>query len=665
MDFFSRQYSARRTTFRLVVYFIIAVVLIFVAVNALLYITAVATTHEPGGGTFLWHIWTPQALLGTLMLVGGGSLLEWLRLREGGKAVAEMLGARRVDFATRIPVERQFLNVTEEMAIASGVPLPMLYVLDHEMAINAFVAGYSAQQSVMVVTQGALEQLSRDELQGVIGHEFSHILNGDMRINMRLLAILAGILAIGQAGGFLMRSVTDTNHHPRGRSRNNGAPAAFFFGLGLWLIGYIGLFFGRLIKAAVSREREKLADAASVQFTRNPDGLAGALYKVSRTGSRLANLHAEEMSHMCFGESLNFGQLFATHPPIEERIKAIAPTFLTRVKYRQPTQGGVHSVGSDAESIETTDSTTLLTGLTPLATGQSSSREPAPAIDKVYEFEAVAIPSAPIAVPVAPISARVGAIGVDDLHSAQRLHQNLPVEVSRALQTTTGAKAVLFALIAHHQEVDAQTIREFFSEQKTFAAWVEQLWTQLQALDQRLALPVVELSLPRLSLLDAEDAKNFLVSLRRFVLLNDQVSVFEFSLLRIIEQHIQPASAVFRSHPIDKLAQPVAHLVATLLQYGAHPPEQRAQVYQQLLLPILKVVPPMPTEELLTLRELDRTLRQFRYLNPEARRTLINLAAATIQSDGILHIAEYELLRAIAALLSCPLPLLQLKQVAA
>jgi len=279
MDFFSRQYRARRTTFRLVVYFAIAVVLIFMAVNALLYVTAVASTHEQGGGTFLWHIWTPQALLGTLILVGGGSLLEWLRLREGGKAVAEMLGARRIDFATRDSQERQFLNVTEEMAIASGTPVPMLYILDGEMAINAFVAGYNAEQSVLVITQGALAQLSRDELQGVIGHEFSHILNGDMRINMRLLAILAGILAIGQAGGYLMRSVTHTSHRSRDNNKNNNVPVVFIFGLGLWLIGYIGLFFGRLIKAAVSRERETLADAASVQFTRQADGLAGAYIK--------------------------------------------------------------------------------------------------------------------------------------------------------------------------------------------------------------------------------------------------------------------------------------------------------------------------------------------------------------------------------------------------
>jgi Zn-dependent protease with chaperone function len=571
-----------------------------------------------------------------------------------------MLGARRVDFATRTALERQFLNVTEEMAIASGMPVPMLYVLDREMAINAFVAGYSAQQSVMVVTQGTLEQLSRDELQGVIGHEFSHILNGDMRINMRLLAILAGILAIGQLGGFLMRSVSDTNNHRHSRDRsrnNNGAPVAFFFGFGLWLIGYIGLFFGRLIKAAVSHERETLADAASVQFTRHPEGLAGALYKVSLNGSQLANLHAEEMSHMCFGESLSFSRLFATHPPIEERIEAIAPAFLTRMKYRQPTPGGV--AHADAE---TAASSPLLTGFAPSEQGPNS--EPALTEDKVFEFEPVVIPvAAPI--PAVPISVRVGDITVDDLLSAQRLHQNLPVEVSRALQTTTGAKAVLFALITHHQQTDANTIRDFFSEQKTFAAWVEQLWLQLQALDERLALPIVELCLPRLSLLDAQDAKDFLVSLRSFVLLNNQVSVFEFSLLKIIEQQIQPTPTVFRSHPIDKLAQPVAHLVATLLQYGAHPPAQRAQVYQQLLLPVLKTVPTMPDDERLNLRELDRTLRQFRYLTPEGKRTLINLAAATIQSDGILHVAEYELLRAIAALLSCPLPLLQLKQVTA
>ncbi len=667
MDFFSRQDAARRATLRLVVYFFVAVMLIFQGVNTLLYLLAVSVSYDNGSGSVLWHAWSAQALVGTLILIGGGSLLEWLRLREGGKAVAEVMGARRIDFATRHPLERQLLNITDEMAIASGIPAPVTYILDQEMAINAFVAGYHTQQSVLVVTQGTLEKLSRDELQGVIGHEFSHILNGDMRLNMRLLAVLSGILAIGQAGGFLMRSVSNTRYSSHGRDRNGAVPALFFLGLGLWLVGYIGLFFGRLIKAAVSREREKLADAASVQFTRYPDGLAGALYKISVNGSALANLHAEEMSHMCFGESLAFGRLFATHPSIEERINAIAPTFLTRIKYRQTTTP-TETTNSESER-ERAKLSELMTGFASSTSmpAQDITKRPPNIIrdaDQAIDLQRMAFPVAVSTIPpISLMSERVGAITVDDLHSAQCLHKNLPVEVSRALQTTTGTKAVLFALIAHHQTTTTRTIQDFFVEQKSFAMWVEQLWLQLQTLDACFSLAIVDLSLSRLSLLDAQAATSFLVELRRFVLLNKDISVVEFSLLKIIEQHIQPVTSVLRTLPIDKLTQPIAHLVATLLQYGAHPYAQRTVVYQQLLSPLLKIVPPMVNDERLTLKELDRSLRQLRYLTPNGKKTVINLVATTIQSDGILHLAEYELLRAIAALLSCPLPLLQLKLV--
>lgn len=650
MDFFSRQDQARRATSRLVFYFIVAVVLIFVAVDILLYGVARLSGYGNVTGTMLQHDWTLQAFVGTMILIGSGSLLEWLRLRDGGVAIADMLGAKRVDFATRDPLERQFLNVSEEMAIASGMSAPMLYVLDREQSINAFVAGHDQQHSVLVVTRGALEHLSRAELQGVIGHEFSHILNGDMRLNMRLLAILAGILALGQVGGFLMRSTADSGQRQRQRKddKSGVVVVVFVFGAGLWLIGYIGLFFGRLIKAAVAREREKLADAASVQFTRHPEGLAGALYKISVIGSRLDNLHAEEMSHMCIGESLHFSRLFATHPSIEERIKAIDPTFLIRVKYRDPALYD----RQPAPPVTAVPEADVARSIADSVIGFSADNLPAAA------RSASADAAMPVNASSAAVSLRVGELTMTDLSSAQQLHRNLPVEVTRALQTTTGAKAVLFALLAHRQHADAAAVSAFFASQQSFGQWVEQLQQQVQTLDQRFALPMVELALPRLSLLEPETGKAFIVELRRFVLLNQDISVFEFALLKLIEQQFLAAGPVFRSHDLDKLAQPVAQLVATLLEYGAHPPSEREDVYRQLLTPVLTPVPPMPPAAQRTLRELDRSLRQFRYLRPDGKKRLIDLAAATIQSDGVLRLAEYELLRVLAALLACPLPLL-------
>ncbi len=235
--------------------------------------------------------------LGTLAVIFVASVYHLLQLREGGDAIARMLGATRVESDTRDPLERRLLNVVEEMSIASGVRVPAVYVLQDEPGINAFAAGFDLSKCIVTVTRGTLQALNRDELQGVIGHEFSHILNGDMGLNLRMMSVLGGILFIGAIGGFLMRSAGRSR---RGSGKDSGSGGIFLFGLALFVIGYVGVFFARLIKAAVSRQREFLADAASVQFTRNPAGIAGALDQIraSAAGAHIANRYAEDLSHM-------------------------------------------------------------------------------------------------------------------------------------------------------------------------------------------------------------------------------------------------------------------------------------------------------------------------------------------------------------------------------
>ncbi len=279
--FFQRQASARRNTGLLVVLFLTAVTLITLAVCLVGYMV---TRSQTSALPFHYWLLSSHGLTtagAVVALIGIGSLVRWVDLAGGGTRVARMVGARAIDPDTRDPEERKLRNIVEEMSIASGVPVPELYVMDHETGINAFVAGYTPPgEAVMVVTHGALTQLNRDELQGVVGHEFSHILNGDMRINVRLIALLAGILMIGQIGQFLLRA----GFYSSGRSRNRDgrAQAAMggLIGLALMLIGYVGVFFGRLIQSAVSRQREMLADASSVQFTRNPpEGIGAACSK--------------------------------------------------------------------------------------------------------------------------------------------------------------------------------------------------------------------------------------------------------------------------------------------------------------------------------------------------------------------------------------------------
>ena len=323
----------------MVVLFLIAVAAIVAAVDFVLATVYLLGMDAPGGEVpASVHVWGAAVTLATIFVV---SLVHVSRLGGGGAAVAAMAGARRVAANTSDPLERRLVNIVEEMAIASGVRVPQVYVMEQESGINAFAAGWDVSGAVVAVTRGALQKLNRDELQGVVGHEFSHILNGDMRLNIRMLGVLAGIVFIGSVGEFGMRRAGEADDA-------RAVAAVFAVGLALFIIGYIGLFFGRLIKAAVSRQREYLADASAVQFTRNPDGIAGALDQIggSARGALISARCAEDFSHMFFGESLRqrFGGLLATHPSIEARIKRINPRFQApayRAKRPEPSAGAL------------------------------------------------------------------------------------------------------------------------------------------------------------------------------------------------------------------------------------------------------------------------------------------------------------------------------------
>ncbi|HLP07482.1 MAG TPA: M48 family metallopeptidase, partial [Opitutaceae bacterium] len=347
MDFFAQQDSARRRTSLLVAYFVAAVVLIVLTLNI-----AVAFGLGYAGGSqqprrsrsysrveyerprapaFVWRVdalaWTTGL---TLAVIAGGALYRRFTLREGGRAVARIAGGRELAPGSSEPAERRLLNIVEEMSIASGVPMPAVFVLDDEPGLNAFAAGFTPSDAAVAVTRGCLEKLNRDELQGVIAHEFSHLLNGDMRLNIRLVGVLFGILMLAMIGRGLLQSLRFAGAGRSSRREKGGGGVAVIVALGLvlLLVGYIGYFFGRLIQAAVSRQREFLADAAAVQFTRNPAGIGGALKKIGAyaIGSGITSAQATQFNHFFFAQAFSGGfSLFATHPPLEERIRAIEP----------------------------------------------------------------------------------------------------------------------------------------------------------------------------------------------------------------------------------------------------------------------------------------------------------------------------------------------------
>jgi Zn-dependent protease with chaperone function len=322
VDFFTAQDKARRKTKLLLGLYAAAVGSIILALYAVIAVMAAAGTSDPAASGSI--VWSPQLLalvaLGTGAIIGGASLYKIHSLKAGGAAVARSVGGTEVNLSTVNPEERRLLNIVEEMAIASGVPMPAVFILEEE-GINAFAAGYGIQDAAVAVTRGCLQSLSRDELQGVVAHEFSHILNGDMRINIRLLGPLFGLLVIAMLGRVLLYS----GGRSHGSRNVKGRGGIIAFGIAVMIIGYIGLFFGRLIQAAISRQREFLADSAAVQFTRNPSGIAGALRRIGhrKHGSAISNEHAVETAHMFFAKALGGG--LATHPPLPRRIRAIDP----------------------------------------------------------------------------------------------------------------------------------------------------------------------------------------------------------------------------------------------------------------------------------------------------------------------------------------------------
>lgn len=367
VDFFQAQDQARRNTRLLVLLFSLAVLSLLILTNLLLCITLgvlqpeqAALLLDPQHPGF-WHALPWQAMsissLVMLLIISVVILSKQAELSKGGRVVALALGGEPLNQTTANAEQKVLLNVVAEMAIAAGVPVPPVYLLP-EKSINAFAAGYSPADAVIGITQGCLDLLTRDELQGVIAHEFSHILNGDMRMNIRLIALLHGILFIGHAGYYLLRSGGRSNAvFSSGRNSKNNGGGLLGLALGLMVLGYLGSFFGNLIKAAVSRQREFLADASAVQFTRNPQGIAGALKAIGAAsiGSRVKNPNADEMSHLFFGEAISrWTSLFATHPPLAERIKKVDPTWLGQFPTAEQLQKRQRTVSGKTASISST-----------------------------------------------------------------------------------------------------------------------------------------------------------------------------------------------------------------------------------------------------------------------------------------------------------------------
>lgn len=628
MDFFERQRAARGTTLKLVVLFTVAVLAIVVVLDLVVYLV----TRNQNGSTVVGYL--IAATVVSLLIIGGGMLTKTIALRSGGSAVALSVGAVPVDPTTSDPQLRMFVNVVEEMSIASGVAMPRLFVLEKEAGINAFAAGYSPADAAITVTGGALHTLNRDELQGVIGHEFSHVLNGDMRLNIRLMGLLAGILLLGLIGLRMLAF----GGMGRSNRKDNGAAPILLFALAMMILGFVGQFFARLIQAAVSRQREWLADASSVQFTRQTVGLEGALKKIAGlpTGSELKDRHAaSQVNHMLFGEGgRSFSRLFATHPPLDERIKALDHSF---------DPGQAHQLSAPLQQGAGGQDTSM--GLT--------GSMPPPALT----------PAAPQPVHPAAVTARVGTLTPEDLAHGAELSAQIPPRFRQlAGQASTAVPLVLAMVVNTEPDVRAKQLAMVEARVGHEAALATAaLADEVHALAPQLRLPVLDLTAPLVTARPKPALDTLVQALTELALADGRVSLFEYCLTRRVSSYIHDASDPHvRSKPgrvdVSRAQDAALTLLAALAATGNDDHAAAAHAFTAgvaTLLPGTSVAYTPPAD---TWHALDAGWQTLDALAPAHKQRLVQAMVVAVRDDGVLTLHEAELLRTACGLLHCPLP---------
>ena len=656
-NFFELQDAARRSTRRLLLAYVAAVIVVAFVVSAVAGLPYAALLVYWGGplpegvtvdyqrliASFfaVWAYGVPRAFYawvagGTLAVMVGATLWRSWQLRAGGDAVAELLGAERIARQRATPLQARLLNVVEEMAIASGVAVPPVYVLRGERALNALVAGTSPNEAVVIVTQSALEQLTRDELQGVVGHEFSHILNGDMRLNLRLLGLLYGVVFIGQSGQFLLRMAT-AGAIGVAREKQMIHLPQLFAGLLLASVGYAGLLAARFIKAAIAHQREYLADAASLQFTRNPDGIAGALDSIRalRLGSQVMSRHAEELSHMFFAQAVAtmLGPAFATHPPIDARIRRVHPRFDAR-EYRR-TRPGVHE-HREVAVLDALGNVVKVMG----AQGQESAARPITALAAT-----------------AALAEQVGRPQREHLDLAGRVLAALPATLRARMATAAGAAQVMFALAL--EKDDAARARELAALEARCGALeraeTEAAYGDIRGLGRAFVLPLVELALPVLKEQKQAARDAFLADLTALVEADRRVTLGEFVLLTFLRQHLREGAGraiATRYRALEDLREE-ARLLLSLVAHAARgdSDEAFAKGAHWLALPAGALLP----REAIALAPVSAALERMRVLAPLVKPRVLR-ACVDAAADGGFTLRQVELLRAVAATLDCPVP---------
>lgn len=648
MDFYAYQDQARRKTRWLVLWFVLAVVLLIAITNvliaALIYLVGVSSlplastdTIEQAFQWFTLERFTLVCLgvMGSIFLV---VLFKWAQLSAGGKGVAERLGGQRILPQTDDPDQRRCLNVVEEMALAAGMPVPPVYVLPAERGINAFAAGVSPADAVIGVTQGSLQSFDREQMQGVMAHEFSHILNGDMRLNIRLAALLKGITFVGDVGELVVRGGRGRGAGYRGGSRRGQSPQIMAIGLILWITGWLGGLFASFIKAAVSRQREHLADASAVQFTRNPQGVANALKVIGGhvAGTTIVEVRAGELSHIFFGRiGSALTNVFSTHPPLDERIRNIEPgwdgQYIQKERIEQY-QGSALDQDRRAQERRAAAATTaaVLAGAVLGRGGEAAVR----AATADAEFSDMAAPK----------------VGISN-KLADQAHDPF------------GANAIIYGLLLSRQpEEMAQQIQLVTDTGiRGLAATVLDLAPELQALEVDWRLPLLELCLPALKCMSAPQYRVFKNTLLKITRTDRKIDLYEWCMYQVVRHYLDPEflqvkPSAAKHRKIVHVRQEYRTVVSILAWRGNADEQQRQAAFNRGVESVdLHNLTLRPIEEC-SVAEFSQAVNKLANCYPLLKPRLLKGMLACASHDNVLSVVEREILVSVAAVMDCPVP---------
>ncbi|MDG2055519.1 MAG: M48 family metallopeptidase [Phycisphaerales bacterium] len=640
INFFAAQAKAKKKTGRLVILFGIAVGLII----AILYVIGALILGEHGDDktwTFVW--WQPGVLLGvglfTLVVVGGGSFYKLAELSQGGDVVARSLGGKQLDPSTRNTDERRVLNVVEEMAIASGIPVPPVYLID-DPTINAFAAGYHPKDAVIGVTSGCVQQLNREELQGVMAHEFSHIFNGDMRLSIRLMGVIYGLLVLGLFGLLLVRTVGyGMMFSRRSNNKDSGQAALAIIGVGivLMVLGFIGTFFGRVIQAAVSRQREYLADATAVQYTRNPNGIGGALRKIGGLKAKTTfDARASEMNHMFFTQAMS--SMFSTHPPIADRISRIEGIPASAV----PT-----SSAGDVSSVMDSSAAAGFAG----GDGQSS-------LKRSQIHQAVE---------------GIGSIDMAHINLAHEIIEAINPVLRDAAHEPFDAQVIVFCLLLSTDKkiraIQYEMLEAAFDKQ-AIRMTVDRLEKSVAQLDERLRLPLLDLAIPSLCTMSPPQHQHFRETVSKLIRADQSVSRFEWAVHVVLARHLDQRiiggrASTKATHALKRHHADAVVVLATLAYLGAREKQAAELAFRSGLAVLGGAASRMPAASECGLDALDTALGRLDQVKFSERQRFLLACEACIAQDGRTTVAEAETLRAIADAINCPMPPILQEQQAA